>query len=145
MCTPFSRLPQAQLMRLDSFFFGARCVMSGGRLPAALFMVFQLDSKGAKVRESRNRGKRDILLFLLILAEQCAIYTIWAHASRPRHICFDSVQPLLALSEQRALCTFFSLLLSASLLRCGLMVSSPEPCVSYVRKTLANFTVVFKP
>ena len=43
---------------------------------------------------------------------------------------FDSVQPLLALSEQRALCTFFSLLLSASLLRCGLKVSSPEPGAS---------------
>ena len=41
-----SVLPQAQLMRLDSFFFGALCVMSGGRLPAALFMVFLLDSKG---------------------------------------------------------------------------------------------------
>ena len=40
---------------------------------------------------------------------------------------FDSVQPLLALSEQRAWCTFFSLLLSASLLRCGLMVPTPEP------------------
>ena len=36
-------------MRLDSFLFGALCVMSGGRLPAALFMVFLLDSKGAKV------------------------------------------------------------------------------------------------
>ena len=39
-------------MRLDSFFFGALCVMSGGRLPAALFMVFLLDSKGAKVYKS---------------------------------------------------------------------------------------------
>ena len=36
-------------MRLNSFFFGALCVMSGGRLPAALFMVFLLDSKGKKV------------------------------------------------------------------------------------------------
>ena len=33
-------------MRLDSFFSGALCVMSGGRLPAALFSVFLLDSKG---------------------------------------------------------------------------------------------------
>ena len=40
VCTPFSRLPQAQLMRLDSFFSGALCVLSGGRLPEALFMVF---------------------------------------------------------------------------------------------------------
>ena len=39
-------------MRLDSFFFGALCVMSGGRLPAALFMVFLLDSKGAKACKS---------------------------------------------------------------------------------------------
>ena len=46
------------------------------------------------------------------------------------HIFFDSVQPLLELSEQRAWCTFFSLLPSASLLRCGLMVSSPEPWAS---------------
>ena len=36
-------------MRLDSFFSGALCVLSGGRLPEALFMVFLLDSKGAKV------------------------------------------------------------------------------------------------
>ena len=50
VCTPFSRLPQAQLMRLESLFFGALCVMSGGRLPAALFMVVLLDSKGAEVR-----------------------------------------------------------------------------------------------
>ena len=33
-------------MRLDSFFSGALCVLSGGRLPEALFMVFLLDSKG---------------------------------------------------------------------------------------------------
>ena len=46
------RMTQAQLMRLDSFFFGALCVMSGGRLPAALFMVFLFDSKGAKVCKS---------------------------------------------------------------------------------------------
>ena len=49
VCTPFSRNPQALLMRLDSFFSGALCVLSGGRLPEALFMVFLLDSKGAKV------------------------------------------------------------------------------------------------
>ena len=36
-------------MRLDSFFSGALCVLSGGRLPEALFMVFLLDSKGANV------------------------------------------------------------------------------------------------
>ena len=35
-------------MRLDSFFSGALCALSGGRLPEALFMVFLLDSKGAK-------------------------------------------------------------------------------------------------
>ena len=35
-------------MRPDSFFSGALCVMSGGRLPAALFLVLLLDSKGAK-------------------------------------------------------------------------------------------------
>ena len=47
MCTPFSRIPQAQLLRPDSFFTGALCVLSGGRLPEALFVVFLLDSKGA--------------------------------------------------------------------------------------------------
>ena len=36
-------------MRLDSFFSGALCALSGGRLPEALFMVFLMDSKGAKV------------------------------------------------------------------------------------------------
>ena len=36
-------------MRLDSFFSGALCALSGGRLPEALFMVFLLDSKGAKM------------------------------------------------------------------------------------------------
>ena len=52
-------------------------------------MVFLLDSKGAKVR-------------FFILAEQSAYCPIWVHASHHRHIFFDSVQPLLALSEQRA-------------------------------------------
>ena len=41
-------------MRLDSFFSGALCVLSGGRLPEALFMVFLLDSKGAKVYSCRG-------------------------------------------------------------------------------------------
>ena len=39
-------------MRLDSFFSGALCALSGGRLPEALFMVFLLDSKGAKACKS---------------------------------------------------------------------------------------------
>ena len=43
-------------MRLDSFFSGAMCVMSGGRLPEALFMVFLLDSKGA-IGFRRCKGK----------------------------------------------------------------------------------------
>ena len=43
-------------MRLDSFFSGALCVLSGGRLPEALFMVFLLDSKGAKVVSSPEPG-----------------------------------------------------------------------------------------
>ena len=41
-------------MRLDSFFSGALCALSGGRLPEALFMVFLLDSKGAKVQKCLN-------------------------------------------------------------------------------------------
>ena len=64
-------------------------------------------------------------------SERC---TIGEHAPHHRHIIFfDSVQLLLALSAQRALCNFFwifSLLLSASLPRCGVMVSSPEPGAS---------------
>ena len=52
-------------MRLDSFFFGALCVMSGGRLPAALFMVFLLDSKGAKLcKSSRSRQELSNEYFL---------------------------------------------------------------------------------
>ena len=43
---------------------------------------------------------------------------------------FKSAQSLLALSMQRALCTFISLLSQASLHCCGLMVSSPGPCAS---------------
>ena len=35
-----------------SFFSGALCVLSGGRLPEALFMVILLDSKGAKMCKS---------------------------------------------------------------------------------------------
>ena len=53
-------------MRLDSFFFGALCVMSGGRLPAARFMVFLLDSKGAKVeipsRKKSGKTNKNILM-----------------------------------------------------------------------------------
>ena len=46
---------------LRNFDFGVvqKCVMSGGRLPAALFLVFLLDSKGAKVCTScRSRQER---------------------------------------------------------------------------------------
>ena len=41
-----------------------------------------------------------------------------------------AAQSLLALLEQRALCTFFSLTPQASLHCCGLMASSPKPCAS---------------
>ena len=88
--------------------------------------------------------RRDILQFLIILAEQSAICTIWAPASRHRHWFFDPVQPLLALSAQRALCTFFSLLLQATLLRCGLMVSSPGPCASSGGRLPEAFFLVFR-
>ena len=40
------------VLRLDSFFSGAPCASSGGRLPEALFMVFLLDYKRAKVCKS---------------------------------------------------------------------------------------------
>ena len=46
-------------MRLDSFLFGALCVMSGGRLPAALFLVFLLDSKGTQVFKS-GRSRQEL-------------------------------------------------------------------------------------
>ena len=88
--------------------------------------------------------KRDSLQFLFILAEQSPCCTIWAHASHHRNTLFESVQPLLALSEQRALRTFFSLLLSASLLRCGLKVSSPEPCASSGGRLPEAFFLVFR-
>ena len=72
MCTPFSRIPQALLMRLDSFFSGALCVLSGGRLPEALFMVFLLDSKGAKT------------LFIVFLLESKYLYFFEKTHSRER-------------------------------------------------------------
>ena len=90
------------------------------------------------VNGSHETEKRDILQFLIILAEQIAICT-----SRHSHF-FDSVQPLLALSAQRALCTFFSLLLQATLLRCGLMVSSPGPCASSGGRLPEAFFLVFR-
>ena len=46
--TKFSRIFECGAVRLGSFFSGALCVMSVGCLPTALFMVFLLDSKGAK-------------------------------------------------------------------------------------------------
>ena len=51
-------------MQLDSFFFGALCVMSGGRLPAALFMVFLLDSKDAEGKTNSKNDKRSVLEFV---------------------------------------------------------------------------------
>ena len=75
---------------------------------------------------------------VFILAEQSACCPIWVHASHHRHIFFDSVQPLLALSEQRALGTFFSLFLSASLLRCVRPDGFVSGAVCFVRRTLAR-------
>ena len=52
-------------MRLASFFSGALCALSGGRLPEALFMVFLLDSKGAKECKScRSRQELSNEYFL---------------------------------------------------------------------------------
>ena len=59
-------------------------------------------------------------------------------------IVFDSVKSLLAPSAQRALCIFFSLLLQASLLCCGLMVSSPGPCASSGGRLPEAFFMVFQ-
>ena len=59
-------------MRLDSFFSGALCVMSGGRLPAALFLVFLLDSKGAKKLESQMQE----FVNLVDLEKCCKMITV---------------------------------------------------------------------
>ena len=48
------RIFECGVTRLASFFSGALCALSGGRLPEALFMVFLLDSKGAKVQKCAN-------------------------------------------------------------------------------------------
>ena len=64
------------LLRLDSFFSGALCVLSGERLPEALFMVFLLDSKGAKVCEScrsRQGLSKEYLLFIIYLQHSATI------------------------------------------------------------------------
>ena len=77
-------------------------------------------------------------------AEQSACCTIGEHASHHRHIFFDSVQPLLALSEQRALCTFFPLLLQASLQCCGMLFSSPGLCFAPGRRLPEALFMVFQ-
>ena len=53
VCTLFSQLPQAQLLRLGSFFSGAPCALSGGHLPEALFMVFYWIPKVQKCAKMR--------------------------------------------------------------------------------------------
>ena len=58
-------------MRLASFFSGALCALSGGRLPEALFMVFLLDSKGAEVQKCEN-------LVDLVKSFQTSIYYLLA-------------------------------------------------------------------
>ena len=78
MCTPFSRLPQAQLLRLDSFFSGAMCVMSGGRLPEALFLVFLLDSKGAWFSDWIPKVQTRINLVDLVKSFQTSIWYLLA-------------------------------------------------------------------
>ena len=53
MCTFFSLLPQASLHCCGLMVSSpGPCASSGGRLPEALFMVFLLDSEGAKVCKS---------------------------------------------------------------------------------------------
>ena len=63
--TQFCRIFEFGAVRLDSFFSGALCALSGGRLPEALFMVFLLDSKGAKACKScRSRQELSNEYFL---------------------------------------------------------------------------------
>ena len=63
-------------MRLDSFFSGALCALSGGRLPEALFMVFLLDSKGAKV--CKCKSCISVNLVDLVKSLQTSIYYLLA-------------------------------------------------------------------
>ena len=62
VCTFFSLLPQASLHCCGLMVSSpGPCASSGGRLPEALFMVFLLDSKGAKVCKScRSRQELSI-------------------------------------------------------------------------------------
>ena len=45
------------------------CASSGGRLPEALFMVFQMDSKGAKVCKCKSCRSRQELSHEYLLAK----------------------------------------------------------------------------
>ena len=67
----------------------------------------------AKFRQAFSHVCSLIPNILFIFAEQSVCCPIWVHVSHHRHIFFDSVQPLIALSEERAFGTFFSLFLSA--------------------------------
>ena len=109
-------------------------------MPEAMFLVFRLESQSAvlfvlekwKVNGNHETGEKR--RFCNKLTRTCRAECYFAppghHASHHRLLSFESAQSLLALFEQRALCTFFSLLPQASLHCCGLMVSSPGPCAS---------------
>ena len=81
-------------------------------------------------RPSRNTKKRKFCSSYLYSQSRVLFPPPGRHASHYRLLSFESAQSLLALFEQRALCTFFSLPPQASLHCCGLMVSSPGPCAS---------------
>ena len=63
-------------MRLDSFFSGALCVLSGGRLPEALLMVFYWIPK---VQQYVNRVD---LVKSFLISIQCCIDELMSFQSR---------------------------------------------------------------
>ena len=88
-------------MRLDSFFSGAMCVMSGGRLPEAFFMVFLLDSKGALLprrggrvrlrrfkRQEAPRGRRgDRRVNSALVRGRCLMEFLFSFSYEPNFFC----------------------------------------------------------
>ena len=124
MCTLILRLPQASLPRSASFFSGAVFFVRR-TLARSAFHGFSMGFQ---------RRKRGYFAVLISFLQSRVLAAPSGHMLRITGIFFDSVQPLLALSEQRALCTFFPLLLAASLRPDGFVSGA----VSFVRRTLAR-------
>ena len=106
---------------------------------AVSIRIWKKESK----RESRNRKKRRFCSSYSYLQSRMLFAPPGHHASHYRLLSFESAQSLLALLEQRALCTFFSLPPQASLHCCGLRVSSPGPCASSAGRLPEALFMVF--